>query len=279
VLKPVWAVFRDALPAKAHVELDHFRAYGKLPDLKHPRTFSEKIARRKLYDHDPKMPPLVDKIVAKELMAARFGPDFIIPTLATFKTERDVDFDALEYPCVIKASHASGMNLFLMERPEDEERARRELRRFLRYDHHKTSEEWAYSQVRKRLLVEPFIEGGEHGLVDYKFHTFHGRVFAIQVDLDRRSHHTRCLMDPVWTRMPVEMTFPLYRGDLPAPSRLQEMLRYAEQIGEGFSYVRVDLYQIQERVKFSELTFYPGAGILETFNPPEFDAIFGAQWK
>jgi hypothetical protein len=56
------------------------------------------------------------------------------------------------------------------------------------------------------------------------------------------------------------------------------MFRYAEQIGKGFSYIRVDLYQVQGRVKFSEVTFYPGAGILETFNPPEFDEIFGAQW-
>jgi hypothetical protein len=49
-------------------------------------------------------------------------------------------------------------------------------------------------------------------------------------------------------------------------------------IGAEFSYVRVDLYEIGGVVKFSELTFYPGAGIQETFDPPEYDEIFGAQW-
>jgi hypothetical protein len=42
--------------------------------------------------------------------------------------------------------------------------------------------------------------------------------------------------------------------------------------------VRVDLYEIEGAVKFGEATFYPGAG-LEVFNPVEYDALFGAQWK
>jgi hypothetical protein len=278
LLKPFWRVFVDALPSKWHVELDHFIAYGRFPNLSDPKIFSEKIAYRKLYDRDPRMPPLVDKIVSKELMAARFGPDFIIPTLATFESEKEIDFGALPYPCVVKGNHGSGMNIFLKQQPENEKEVRRQLRRFLQYDHHKTSEEWAYSQVHKRLLVEPFIDGGEHGLIDYKFQTFGGRVFAIQVDLDRHTNHRRCVMYPDWTRVPVEMTFPLYSDPLPAPTQLQEMLRYSELIGAEFSYVRVDLYEIGGVLKFSELTFYPGAGIQETFDPPEYDEIFGAQW-
>ena len=277
-IKPAWNVIRDLLPAKTHVQVDHFRAYGHIPNLKHPKTFAEKIAYRKLYDRDRRIAPLIDKIVSKEMMAARFGPDFIIPTLATFDSEAEVDFNALTYPWVIKANHASGVNAFLMERPANEQKVRRQLGRFLRYQHHKTSEEWAYSMIRPRLLVEPFINGGEHGLIDYKFQTFKGKVFAIQVDLDRHTNHRRCVMDPEWNRMPVEMTFPLYTDPLPPPAKLGEMLRYAEQIGEEFSYVRVDLYDIGGEVKFSELTFYPGAGIQETFDPPEYDELFGAQW-
>ena len=84
LFKRVWAVFRDTLPARAHVVIDQFRIHGRLPNLKHPTTFSEKIAYRMLYDRDPRIPPLVDKIAAKEQMAARFGQDFIIPTLAAF---------------------------------------------------------------------------------------------------------------------------------------------------------------------------------------------------
>ena len=220
---------------------------------------------------------MVDKIAAKEQMASRFGQDFIIPTLATFSTEAEVDFAALPYPCVIKPNHASGFNVFLKERAADEGSVRRKIGRLLRYRHERSAEEWAYSQIPPRLLVEPFIEGGEHGLVDYKFHTFAGRVFSVQVDMARYTDHRRSFFDPQWKPMPFELLYPRADYKISPPSTLEEMIRCAEQIGEGFSYVRVDLYEIEGKVKFGEATFYPGAG-LEVFKPREFDAIFGEQW-
>jgi hypothetical protein len=223
------------------------------------------------------MPSLIDKIAAKELMAARFGPDFIIPTLATFESEKEIDFDALCYPCVIKANHGSGINFFLKRRPADEKRIRRELRSYLRRSYDALYEEWAYSMIHRRFLVEPFIEEGAHGLVDYKFHTFSGKVFAVQVDVDRYTGHRRCIFDRNWVKMPVEYCYAQPSYAVLPPAGLPEMLRYAEQIGDDFSYVRVDLYEIAGQVKFGEVTFYPEAG-LGNFSPPEFDQIFGEQW-
>jgi hypothetical protein len=288
LLKPVWVVFRDALPAKAHVALDHLRNHGKLPNLEPPSTFSEKIAYRKLYDRDPRIPPLVDKITAKEQMASRFGADFVIPTLATFESEAEIDFAALPYPCVVKPNHASGFNVFLRERSANEGEVRRRLGRLLRYRHERASEEWAYSQIAPRLLVEPWlvepslvdsqVEGGPHGLIDYKFHTFGGRVFSIQVDVDRYTNHRRSFFDPSWTPMQFELLYPRATYEIPRPVALKEMLHYAAKIGEAFAYVRVDLYEVAGKVKFGEVTFYPGAG-LEVFNPPEFDALFGVLWN
>jgi hypothetical protein len=226
---------------------------------------------------------MVDKIAAKEEMASRFGVDFVIRTLAIFNTAAEIDFGALTYPCVVKPNHASGFNVFLRERPANESEVRRRLGRLLRYRHERASEEWAYSQIAPRLLVEPWvvesgIEGSMHGLIDYKFHTFGGRVFAIQVDVDRYTNHRRSFFDLSWTPMQFELLYPKASHPIPAPVTLKEMLHYAGKIGEGFAYVRVDLYEVEGKVKFGEATFYPGAG-LEVFNPPEFDALFGALWN
>ncbi len=230
----------------------------------------------------------MDKITAKERMSFRFGADFVIPTMATFDTAAEIDFAALRYPCVVKPNHASGFNVFLQERPEHEGEVRRRLGRLLQYRHERASEEWAYSQIAPRLLVEPWlvepplvdsqVEGGQQGLIDYKFHTFGGRVFCIQVDVDRYTNHARCFFDPTWIAMQFELLYPRASYAIPPPVALKEMLHYAEQIGEGFAYVRVDLYEVAGKVKFGEVTFYPGAG-LEVFNPPEFDALFGVLWS
>ena len=277
MFKSVWAPFRDALPPRAHVVIDQLRVHHRLPNLDHPTTFSEKIAHRMLYDHDPRIPTLVDKIAAKQQMAARFGEDFIIPTLATFATAAEVDFAQLPYPCVLKPSHASGFNVFLNARPLNEARLRRHLAALLRHRHEREAEEWAYAQLTPRLLVEPLIPGGAHGLIDYKFHTFAGKVFAIQVDVDRFTCNARCFFDPAWNLMPFELFYPAAKFSIPRPASLPALIHYAEQIGSGFSYVRVDLYEIEGQPRFGEATFYPGAG-LEPFNPRAYDALFGAQW-
>lgn len=267
----------DCLPASVHVRLDHLRFHRKLPDLRNPRTFNEKIARRKLRDRDPRLPPLIDKIAAKQEMAARFGTDFIIPTIATFSRESDIDFGALPYPCVIKANHGSNMNLYLLERPVHESSVRRQLREFLGVDYHTIREEWAYSKIPRRLLVEPYVRGGEHGLIDYKLHTFNGRVFAIEVVTDRYTSHTGATFDPEWNELPCLVGSVRTPYPIPRPRDLDRMLDYARRIGSGFCYVRVDLYEVEGKVKFGELTFYPGGG-LDVFSPPEFDEIFGQQW-
>jgi hypothetical protein len=65
--------------------------------------------------------------------------------------------------------------------------------------------------------------------------------------------------------------------EVPRPAILEEMLVRAQEIGKDFPYVRVDLYEIDKKTVFGELTFYPGAG-LERFSPPGWDLKFGSNW-
>jgi hypothetical protein len=45
-------------------------------------------------------------------------------------------------------------------------------------------------------------------------------------------------------------------------------------LADDFPFARIDLYWINQRIYFSEITFYPGGGF-EVFNPPEWDIVFG----
>ena len=56
------------LPPRARVILEYLRAHRRWPNLKNPQTLNEKITWRKLYDRDPRMPDLVDKIKAAGLL-------------------------------------------------------------------------------------------------------------------------------------------------------------------------------------------------------------------
>jgi len=284
-VKPAYQAVMQILPPRLNVIAGYLQAHYRLPDLKNPQSFSDKIAWRKLYDRDPRLPELVDKIRVKEIMSERFGHDFVIPTLRVYDSADELDFTQpplSQPPYVIKVNHSSAMNIFVREGDGsfDPRSIKRKLAAFLKFNHAALAQEWAYAQVRPRIFVEPLIETPQGYLPDFRFHVFDGRTYAIETILDIYGPNRRENMyDRDWQLLNVvHGRYPKYDQPLPRPAHLIEMLQMAESIGKDFSYVRVDLYEINGTIKFGELTFYPGAGH-ETFNPREWDDKFGRQWN
>jgi hypothetical protein len=93
---------------------------------------------RKLYDRDPRLPDLVDKIKVKDIVARQFGTDVIIPTLAVYNTVEELDFSVLPLsrpPYVLKANHGSTFNVFIKDRSFDSKAVRAKLTRFLKVNY------------------------------------------------------------------------------------------------------------------------------------------------
>ena len=62
-----------------------------------------------------------------------------------------------------------------------------------------------------------------------------------------------------------------------APSNLEAMLKLAAALAAPFGFVRVDLYNLGQRLIFSELTFTPLGGAL-WLTPTSWDEELGARW-
>ena len=56
--------------------------------------------------------------------------------------------------------------------------------------------------------------------------------------------------------------------------KFDEMKQIAETLSQDFPFVRVDLYQVNGKVYFGELTFYPASGYGH-FKPDEWDEKIG----
>ena len=56
------------------------------------------------------------------------------------------------------------------------------------------------------------------------------------------------------------------------------MLEIARKLSEGTDFIRVDLYNINGRIIFGELTNYPVSG-KGVFEPSDWDIKFGSYWK
>lgn len=263
------------LPDRIAVNLDYFRVFGAFPDLNTPRRFSEKIQHLKLRDRDPRMPMLVDKVAVKDYVSTALGEQWLIPTLWHGEHVTEEVLARAPKPAVVKANHSSAQVLFLHAN-SNLRQAARTANRWLAYDHHVVHREWAYGNVRRQILIEPFI-GGDEPPDDYKFWVFDGAVRFIQVDRARFSRHTRQFYTPVWKRLDVAMNYPATPANAPAPAHLEDMLRAARILADGFRFMRVDLYDTASGPLFGELTFAPEAGLCR-FSPPAFDLELGQSW-
>jgi len=58
------------------------------------------------------------------------------------------------------------------------------------------------------------------------------------------------------------------------PDNLTDMIKVAEELSKGFKFLRVDLYNVKDKIYFGELTFYPAAG-MGAFVPEEWDEKLG----
>jgi hypothetical protein len=139
--------------------------------------------------------------------------------------------------------------------------------------------EWAYGQVTPRLLFEELLDDGKGKIPpDYKFFVFDGRVQFLSVDIDRFGNHRRNMYDRDWNRLDFGFQRPGSDRAVPRPSRLEDMIRYAEILAGDFDFLRIDLYQPGDRIVFGEITATPASG-LEPFWPGGTDRWIGDLWK
>lgn len=275
------AVLANAFPRirDIHRARVHYRgAFGRNPRFFFPKTFNEKVHRRKLLDRDPRLPVRADKVLVKQFVEDKLGSEWVVPTLWHGPILPPLKQRNWPVPFVLKANHGSGMNMFIRS-PDDLDWPKIEhiCREWMGFVFGEHAGEWAYFSIKPQLLVEPFIGERLALPVDYKFLVFHGTAEFVQVDIGREHNHTRAIFDREWLKMPFTTTFPMETANIERPASLNQMIDAAEKLSDGMSFVRVDLYEINGQPRFGELTFYP-ASAAEIFDPPEYDRFVGSYW-
>jgi hypothetical protein len=249
-------------------------------DLMHPRTFNEKIQWLKLHDRKELYPKLVDKHEAKHVIGNLIGNEYIIPTLGVWNRFDDIDFSKLPNQFVLKCTHDSASVVLCKDKSSFQTSvAREKLTKALKTDYyHYIGKQWAYKGIERKIIAEAYLdEGNDLGLTDYKFMVFGGKCKCIFVCVGRQSKLRLDAYDMDWQLMPfTRNNHPNMKERIPRPKGYETMLFIAEKVA-GFvdnPFVRVDFYEVNGKVYFGEVTFYPEGG-LGSFNPTEWDYVLG----
>jgi hypothetical protein len=276
-LKQAWIYLENTLPDSLALRLIYYRALGEVLNLRHPRTFTEKIQWLKLHYRRPIMTRLADKYLSREYVEQKLGPHVLNELYGVWNTAEAIDFDSLPDQFALKVSSASHANIFCRDKSKlDDGATRKQLSDWMKHNYYTDTREWAYKDMTPRVIAERLLEDGTgQSPADYKFYCFNGRPELIEVDIGRHENLTITILDPQWCVLPCTYNhYPTQMKPIPQPENLQEMLSYAEKLSEGFPFARIDFYSIQGKTIFGEITWYPSTG-LNPLQPPEFNHRFG----
>lgn len=252
--------------------------FGRKISWQHPTDINEKIQWLKFntYYHNDIITQCVDKYGVREYLEAKGMGDLLPQLYGVYTRGQDIEWQNLPKQFVIKCNHGCGYNILCTDKDKlNQNDTVKQLRCWLREDHWKKYAEVQYKYVEKRIIVEEYL--GDN-LAAYKFYCFNGVPKFLYVSSDKNgvADHYLDYFDMDWNRLPYLLKgHEHYPGEIGKPVSFEKMMEVAEKLSSEFPFVRVDLYDVQGNVYFSELTFTPTGGFMQ-LEPKEVAKEWGS---
>lgn len=269
------------IPDKWMLSLQYYMKLGRRIDFRNPKRFTEKIQVYKIGYRNEVLHRCVDKYDVRQYVESLGLADILNESYGIYEDCRSIDLDNLPDSFVVKTTDGGGGENIMICKDKsvlEKEAFYAELLKWKNKKDINAGREWAYTGIRKsRYIVEKLLvntENPEAGIADYKFFCFNGQPEVIVYDTDRYVGHKRNFYDTDWNNLNVSSDCPQCDRNVPRPEGLDDMLKVAAELSKGFPFVRVDLYYVEGRVIFGELTFYPWSGYVQ-FVPDSFDFELG----
>lgn len=273
------------LSDERYLQIRYYIVTGKNLNLEHPKTFTEKLQWLKLNDRNPSYVYMVDKCAAKEYVANLIGNQYIIPTLGVWNCFEDIDFDKLPQQFVLKCNHDSGGVIVCRDKNKfNKQKAAKFLNKRLKINYFYAGRQQSYKNIKPKLIVEQYLEADTDaedssvkGLVDYKFYCFNGEPHFLYISKGLEDHRTARISYATleWEKADFHRHDYMEFEQLPPqPACFEKMIELSRILARGHYFLRVDFYEVNEKVYFGELTFYPGNG-MTLFEPEEYEEQFG----
>jgi hypothetical protein len=216
--------------------------------------------------------PFIDKLQAKSyIQKVTEGRCKVANVLKILNDPEDITQEDLVPGRIIKTTHGSGWNIFVVEK------TRLDLvkERLKKWNTQYTGNyEKQYTFLTPGFFIEErvpdfFYGTKEKKCITFSFRCIHGEPLSINVRDFLYKEQNNYLLDgtPIGS-----LAFPFV-----IPPEVKTMLDFARLLSKPFEFVRVDFYLSHDReIYFSEFTFTPMGGC--PFYPDEYEIAFGKLW-
>ena len=280
---------------KLAVRIQYHHILGERINLRFPKDINEKINYLKFHSNMKEWARMADKYTVREYVLERGLGEILVPLYGKYDTTQELidNWNRLPNQFVLKANHGCGEIKLVKDKTSiDIHQMKLCTDAWLKEKFGRETNERHYLRIKPCLLVEQLLEDESvyqfsRSLVDYKVWCFNGNPFCILVALDRDvenvggEHHVFLdVYDTKWNRIIGAMSDKAQLPDreLPKPKNLDKLLECAAILAKGWRQIRVDLYSIEERVYFGEMTLTSQSGYMNYFTK-DFLLKMGSQFE
>lgn len=240
----------------------------RMPDLKNPKSFDEKLIWLMLYWRHPLKSRCADKFAMRSYVKEH-GFGHILPELISGYDNCDaIDFVSLPERFVLKCTHGCGFNIICKDKSKlDIDKTKDKLVTWMKTDISKVNGEIHYTHITPRIICERFLDDSSGNIpVDYKVYCFGGKAHCTMVCQERSTNERAkfYFYNRGWDqKLNYNNTTLLSNINIPKPKAYEQMIQAAEELSKPFPFVRMDFYLISGKVIIGEMTFTPN-GCVDT---------------
>lgn len=256
-----------AFSKKEYVKLQYqYITHHKL-NLRNPIRYTEKLQYLRLYTY-PKWDQVskcAGRVSVREYVKNCGLEEILIKIYGIYDNFDEIDFNLLPNQFVMKCSHASGFNYICYDKSNiDIPKLKKKFKKWLRTNYGKKTIELHYSKIKPQIIIEELLLDNGKLPTEYKIHVFNGKAKSLYVVTSRGIdiRYNNYYID--WTPFDGSQFNGWKKTDNPLakPEDLDKLKEIAEILAAPFPFVRVDLYDINGKIYFSEMTFTPAKGTL-----------------
>lgn len=258
------------IPTRLYLRLMFFKHFKRGFSFKNPKSLNEKIQWLKIYDKDERYTKLVDKYEVREYISNILGEEYLIPLIGVWDSVEEIEYENLPNQFVLKCNHDSKSVYICKNKKEfDFNKVKKDINKKLKRNGYWYGREWPYKNIKPRIIAEKYMvdESGIE-LKDYKIMCFNGEPNNIMVCYDRKGTQAKHkYFDLEWNllnynKKEKDIDIDIDKTDrIQKPKSLEEMIRIAKILSKNTLFTRIDLYDINGKVYFGEITFYPASGL------------------
>ncbi len=258
------------LPPKYVANRFYKKRFGKSINWDNPKNINEKINWLKFYSDTTIWSTLADKYAVRRYVSSCGLSEILIPLIGKWDKIEDVEWDKLPNEFVLKLNNGSGDILLVTDKANlDIPQIQIKYNKLLKKPFGIYTGEPHYKRIQPCIIIEKLLTSDNdprfHTLIDYKIWCFNGEPYFIWACYNRQNNKVYVeTHDLNWNFCPEKSVFNDHyldgKGIIPKPAKLDEMINIARILSQGFPQVRVDLYFVENKIYFGEMTFTSDGG-------------------